>query len=302
MGRGALARFYGMVALLLGSALACGGDAAKPAEDAGKDPDSGRDAAVRMIDRSAMTDVGTAGRLDYATREYWVCRPDMAPNECDRNLDATEIKPEPSPEPPAAEAAQPEQTSEPPKVTEPPGAEQPQPATRTLTYAATAAAVIAVIISGGGLLWMANQPPAPNTELNTRLAALEAQLRAVAQRPAPQADNRPLEVLTQRIAKLEETAGKPAPAATPDTSLIDRIAALEAALAALQSFDAQIVEPTPEARHERRALVAEAGHALWLFVVQRESIGLRDTRQLMRDYRVPADVQSRMGMLPVKAR
>jgi hypothetical protein len=74
--------------------------------------------------------------------------------------------------------------------------------------------------------------------------------------------------------------------------------ALEAALAALQSFDAQIVERTPETRRERRALVAEAGHALWLFVVQRESIGLRDARQLMRDYRVPADVQSRMGAFP----
>src|SRR5262245_28204272 len=84
-----------MVSLLLCSALACGGDdAAKPAEDAGIDPDSGHDAGVKMIDRSAMKDIGTAGRLDYATREYWVCRPDMAPNECDRNLDATEIKPD----------------------------------------------------------------------------------------------------------------------------------------------------------------------------------------------------------------
>jgi hypothetical protein len=78
--------------------------------------------------------------------------------------------------------------------------------------------------------------------------------------------------------------------------------ALEAALAALQSFDAQVAEPTPETRRERRALVAEAGHALWQFVVQRESIGLRDTRHIMRDYRVPADVQGRMGMLPAKIR
>lgn len=77
---------------------------------------------------------------------------------------------------------------------------------------------------------------------------------------------------------------------------------LEAALAALQSFDAEIEVPTPETRRQRRTLVSEAGHALWLFVVQRESIGLRDTRQLMRDYRVPAEVQSRMGVLPVKAR
>jgi hypothetical protein len=77
---------------------------------------------------------------------------------------------------------------------------------------------------------------------------------------------------------------------------------LEAALEALRTFDAATIEPSAETRRERRALVVEAGHALWLFVVQRESIGLRDTRQLMRDYRVPAEVQSRMGMLPAKMR
>jgi hypothetical protein len=72
---------------------------------------------------------------------------------------------------------------------------------------------------------------------------------------------------------------------------------LEAALEALRAFDAAIAEPSVETR---RALVAEAGHALWLFVVQREAIGLRDSRQVMRDYRVPADVRSRMGILPAK--
>lgn len=77
---------------------------------------------------------------------------------------------------------------------------------------------------------------------------------------------------------------------------------LEAALEALQTFDAQTAEPTDDTRRDRRALVAQAGHALWLFVVQREAIGLRDTRQLVRDYRVPADVLGRMGMLPPKAR
>lgn len=74
--------------------------------------------------------------------------------------------------------------------------------------------------------------------------------------------------------------------------------ALEAALAALQTFDAELAEPASERGKERRALVAQAGHALWLFVVQREALGLRDSRQVMRDYRVPPDVQNRMGMLP----
>jgi len=58
------------------------------------------------------------------------------------------------------------------------------------------------------------------------------------------------------------------------------------------------VRPLPE-RRERTALVAEAGYALWMFVVQREACGLRDSRSLMRDYKVPAEVQERMGALPL---
>jgi len=76
--------------------------------------------------------------------------------------------------------------------------------------------------------------------------------------------------------------------------------ALEAALAALREFDAQPHETTAEWRPERRALVAEAGHALWMFVVQREALGLRDSRQVMRDYAVPFEVHGRMGMLPAR--
>ena len=72
---------------------------------------------------------------------------------------------------------------------------------------------------------------------------------------------------------------------------------LEAALAALRDFDAQPHEQLGERKQERRALVAQAGQALWMFVVQREALGLRDARQIMRDYAVPPEVQGRMGML-----
>ena len=48
-------------------------------------------------------------------------------------------------------------------------------------------------------------------------------------------------------------------------------------------------------RQARRALVTEAGHALWMLVVQREACGLRDSRTLMRDYDVPGEVQQCMG-------
>jgi hypothetical protein len=76
--------------------------------------------------------------------------------------------------------------------------------------------------------------------------------------------------------------------------------ALEAALEALKAFNAQPIAATAQTRAERKALVAEAGHALWLFVVQREALGLRDSRQVMRDYAVPPEVQGRMGMLPAR--
>ena len=76
--------------------------------------------------------------------------------------------------------------------------------------------------------------------------------------------------------------------------------ALEAALSALREFDA--VHPRAEAPHgERRALVAKAGHALWMFVVQREACGLRDSRAIMREYKVPAEVQQCMGIVPTKS-
>jgi hypothetical protein len=73
--------------------------------------------------------------------------------------------------------------------------------------------------------------------------------------------------------------------------------ALEAALAQLREFDAAHPRPgtPPSAQQARRTLVVEAGHALWMFVVQREACGLRDSRIVMHDYNVPAEVQQRMG-------
>ena len=76
--------------------------------------------------------------------------------------------------------------------------------------------------------------------------------------------------------------------------------ALEQALARLREFDAAY--PRPEApasaREARRSLVREAGHALWMFVVQREACGLRDSRTVMRDYNVPGEVQQCMVAPP----
>ena len=69
--------------------------------------------------------------------------------------------------------------------------------------------------------------------------------------------------------------------------------ALEAALAALADYD---LATASERGAVRAQLVADAGNALWCFMVQREACGLRDPRPVLRDYRVPAEVQNRMGI------
>ena len=80
--------------------------------------------------------------------------------------------------------------------------------------------------------------------------------------------------------------------------------ALEVAIAALAAFDASHPRDgtnTLDHRRQRVGLVSEASVALWQFVVQREACGLRDLRQMLRDYRVPPEVAAQMGMLPEPA-
>jgi hypothetical protein len=71
--------------------------------------------------------------------------------------------------------------------------------------------------------------------------------------------------------------------------------ALEAALSALA--DAPPPSGDETARATRARLVREASEALWYFIVQREACGLRDPRPVIRDYRVPAEVYARMGIV-----
>jgi hypothetical protein len=90
------ARWLPVLLIGLGT-LACGDDDGpiegdKPVEDAGTDAGGG--GGLITLDRSQFADVGIEGHLDYATPEYWACRPDIKPNECERNIDATEIKPD----------------------------------------------------------------------------------------------------------------------------------------------------------------------------------------------------------------
>ena len=74
--------------------------------------------------------------------------------------------------------------------------------------------------------------------------------------------------------------------------------ALEQALALLKAFDLAHPDAPASAQQVRRTLVKEAGHALWMFIVQREACGLRDSRTVMREYKVPGEVQQCMGLVP----
>ena len=56
--------------------------------------DEGAAPSSVKIDRSALTDVGVGEPLDYADNKLWLCRPDNDPNECHRDLDMTELKPD----------------------------------------------------------------------------------------------------------------------------------------------------------------------------------------------------------------
>jgi len=79
---------------------------------------------------------------------------------------------------------------------------------------------------------------------------------------------------------------------------------LEQALTRLREFDAAHAhaEMTASTQSARRKLVMEAGRALWMFVVQREATGLRDSRHIMRTYNVPGEVQLCMGLGPAPSK
>ena len=75
---------------------------------------------------------------------------------------------------------------------------------------------------------------------------------------------------------------------------------LRAALDALDTFDRRegSGEPAADRRDPQRArLVDAAAYALWNFVVQRECSGFRDTEYVLKDYRVPAEVRAKMGVM-----
>jgi hypothetical protein len=65
---------------------------------------------------------------------------------------------------------------------------------------------------------------------------------------------------------------------------------VEKAIAALRAFDADSRDAG-----ERTALIDRAAYAVWAFLVQRELCGLRDQKQVVKDYDVPNEVLARLG-------
>lgn len=68
---------------------------------------------------------------------------------------------------------------------------------------------------------------------------------------------------------------------------------VEQALAALRAFDAE--DPRPDRTARRSDLVDDAAERVWAFMVQREICGLRHWDAVVKDYRIPGEVLSRLG-------
>lgn len=62
--------------------------------DSGASLDAGAGVPTVKIDRSGLTNVGTDKPLDYSDPNLWLCRPGNDPDECDANLDSTELLPD----------------------------------------------------------------------------------------------------------------------------------------------------------------------------------------------------------------
>ncbi len=74
---------------------------------------------------------------------------------------------------------------------------------------------------------------------------------------------------------------------------------LRQALDTLRAFDderAGGAAPAEGDADRREELLAEAGEALWYYVVQREVSGMRDNAAVIREMGVPREVQLRMGL------
>jgi hypothetical protein len=148
--------------------------------------------------------------------------------------------------PPAAEpAAQPQAASElppPPEEprptveTPPPASEQPTPLWRDskwiplLAAGAAGGLVVAVVMSA---LWYGSTQPsgsADSNDTNAQIASLQQQVHILQSRPAVAVDTRTVDLLNQRVARMETTLAN---ISKGDASITERVAAAESAMKVL---------------------------------------------------------------------
>jgi hypothetical protein len=67
---------------------------------------------------------------------------------------------------------------------------------------------------------------------------------------------------------------------------------VEAALAELKACDA-----SRQSQAQRDDLLKKASYAVWIFFIQREICGLRNSRDVIERYAIPAEVLARLGAM-----
>jgi hypothetical protein len=73
---------------------------------------------------------------------------------------------------------------------------------------------------------------------------------------------------------------------------------LERALAILRAFDAATSATAVSAPTARAELVADAAERLWIYIVQREAMGLTHHEKTLELFGVPREIRWRMGPRP----
>jgi hypothetical protein len=154
-----------------------------------------------------------------------------------------------SPPPPEA----PQDSSEPPRAEPPPGSGSPPPEfpwTAAAAGAVAAAGVLLVVL----VIWLVvPRDRDPVAALTPRLAAIETQLRDLSARPVPPGvEPRAIEVLSARLAKLENAVSAPRTAAN-DPALASRVTSLEGVIKPLSESVAALAKRADEADAALRA-------------------------------------------------
>ncbi|MCK9918463.1 hypothetical protein MXD81_56005 [Microbacteriaceae bacterium K1510] len=150
------------------------------------------------------------------------------------DLTAKDVTPQaPEPQPAAAEAASetpPPEEPAPAETTPEPSAPVSLPEWSRSLGAGAAGGVIAAAVFGA--LWYggALPPGKESTDAGAQIAALQQQVDALRNRPAPQTDTRPLDTVTQRVGRIED-ALKLVPGG--DTNVAERVTAAENAMKSL---------------------------------------------------------------------